>query len=130
LCAATATVEIAGQVILKRGIASGFRPRRYYTVPKETVEAVLEDFEQLVDFFLIEFQRILFAENVLHTVLVSCNSRTKTNQKAETDDFLGFHCCFHRLLADPLHSFLGLGRDCRDHHILHPAYLHQQPRDH
>jgi ABC-type multidrug transport system fused ATPase/permease subunit len=66
---ATATVEIAGQVILKRGIASGFRPRRYYTVPKETVEAVLEDFEQLVDFFLIEFQRILFAENVLHTVL-------------------------------------------------------------
>ncbi|KAJ5169944.1 Reticulon [Penicillium coprophilum] len=65
----TATVEIAGQVILKRGIASGFRPRRYYTVPKETVEAVLEDFEQLVDFFLIEFQRILFAENIIHTVL-------------------------------------------------------------
>ncbi|KAJ6045171.1 hypothetical protein N7460_006526 [Penicillium canescens] len=64
----TATVEIAGQVILKKGIASGFRPRRYYTIPKETVEAVLEDLEQLVDFFLIEFQRILFAENVLHTV--------------------------------------------------------------
>ncbi|KGO74227.1 Reticulon [Penicillium italicum] len=65
----TATVEVAGHVILKRGIASGFRPRRYYTVPKETVEAALEDFEQLVDFFLIEFQRILFAENVLHTIL-------------------------------------------------------------
>jgi ABC-type multidrug transport system fused ATPase/permease subunit len=65
----TATVEVAGQVILKRGIASGFRPRRYYTIPKETVEAVLEDLEQLVDFFLIEFQRILFAENVLHTIL-------------------------------------------------------------
>ncbi|KAJ5231204.1 hypothetical protein N7489_011912 [Penicillium chrysogenum] len=65
----TATVEVAGQVILKRGVASGFRPRRYYTIPKETVEAVLEDLEQLVDFFLIEFQRILFAENVLHTIL-------------------------------------------------------------
>lgn len=70
LCAATAAVEVAGHVILKRGIASGFRPRRYYTIPKETVEAVLEDLEQLVDFFLIEFQRILFAENVLHTILV------------------------------------------------------------
>ncbi|CAG8364477.1 unnamed protein product [Penicillium salamii] len=66
---ATAAVEVAGHVILKRGIASGFRPRRYYTIPKETVEAVLEDLEQLVDFFLIEFQRILFAENVLHTIL-------------------------------------------------------------
>ncbi|KAJ5087055.1 hypothetical protein NUU61_008362 [Penicillium alfredii] len=64
----TAAVEIAGHVVLKQGIASSFRPRRYYTIPKETVEAVLEDLEQLVDFFLIEFQRILFAENVIHTV--------------------------------------------------------------
>ncbi|KAJ5779844.1 Reticulon [Penicillium paradoxum] len=64
----TATVEIAGHVILKQGVASGFRPRRYYTVPKETVEAVLDDLEQLVDFFLIEFQRIVFVENVVHTV--------------------------------------------------------------
>lgn len=69
----TAAVEVAGQVILKRGITSGFRPRRYYTIPKETVEAVLEDLEQLVDFFLIEFQRILFAENILHTLLVCRN---------------------------------------------------------
>ncbi|KAJ5544492.1 hypothetical protein N7535_007109 [Penicillium sp. DV-2018c] len=65
----TAAVEVAGLVVFKRGITSGFRPRRYYTVPKETVEAVLEDLEQLVDFFLIEFQRVLFAENVMHTVL-------------------------------------------------------------
>jgi hypothetical protein len=28
----------------------------------------VEDFEQLIDFVLIEFQRILFAENVVHTV--------------------------------------------------------------
>ncbi|OOQ87265.1 putative cwl1 [Penicillium brasilianum] len=64
----TALVEIAGQVILKQGIASSFRPRRYYTIPKETHEAILEDLSQLLDFFLIEFQRILFAENVVHTV--------------------------------------------------------------
>jgi len=64
----TAAVEIAGRVILKQGIASSFRPRRYYTIPQETHEAILEDFSQLLDFFLIEFQRILFAENVVHTV--------------------------------------------------------------
>ncbi|KAJ5454798.1 uncharacterized protein N7458_005754 [Penicillium daleae] len=64
----TAAVEIAGQVILKQGIASSFRPRRYYTIPKETHEAILEDLSQLLDFFLIEFQRILFAENVVHTI--------------------------------------------------------------
>ncbi|KAJ5272939.1 hypothetical protein N7478_008064 [Penicillium angulare] len=64
----TAVVEIAGQFILRQGIASSFRPRRYYTIPKETHEAVLEDVSQLVDFFLIEFQRVLFAENVVHTV--------------------------------------------------------------
>ncbi|KAJ5174229.1 uncharacterized protein N7482_000106 [Penicillium canariense] len=64
----TAAFEIAGQVILKQGIASSFRPRRYYTIPKETHEAILEDLSQLLDFFLIEFQRILFAENVVHTV--------------------------------------------------------------
>ncbi|KAJ5662583.1 uncharacterized protein N7477_010199 [Penicillium maclennaniae] len=64
----TAAVEIAGHVVLKQGIASSFRPRRYYTIPKETHEAVFEDISQLLDFFLIEFQRILFAENVAHTV--------------------------------------------------------------
>lgn len=76
----TAAVEIAGHVILKQGIASSFRPRRYYTVPKETSEAVLEDVSQLVDFFLIEFQRILFAENVAHTVAVWLHSGMKSGE--------------------------------------------------
>ncbi|KAJ5730376.1 uncharacterized protein N7483_004884 [Penicillium malachiteum] len=64
----TACAEIAGQLVLKQGLASSFRPRRYYTIPKETHEAILEDVSQLLDFILIEFQRILFAENVIHTV--------------------------------------------------------------
>ncbi|PCG95720.1 Reticulon [Penicillium occitanis (nom. inval.)] len=59
--------EGAGKLILNQGLTSSFRPRKYYTLPKETVEGILEDLEQLADFFLIEFQRILFAENVLHT---------------------------------------------------------------
>jgi hypothetical protein len=74
----TAAVEVAGLVIFKQGIASSFRPRRYYTIPKETHEAVLEDISQLFDFFLIEFQRILFAENVVHTIAV-CQYQTLLN---------------------------------------------------
>lgn len=65
-----AAIEITGRILLAQGLASSFRPRKYYTIPKETVEAVLEDLEQLADFFLIEFQRILFAENIVHTVVV------------------------------------------------------------
>ena len=67
----TAAAEGAGKLILNQGLTSSFRPRKYYTLPKETVEGILEDLEQLADFFLIEFQRILFAENVLHTAAVS-----------------------------------------------------------
>jgi len=38
------------------------------------VECGLEDLEQLVDFFLIEFQRILFVENLTYTIAVSLES--------------------------------------------------------
>lgn len=55
---------------MSQGLASSFRPRKYYTIPKDSIEGVLEDMEQLLDFFLIEFQRILFAENIVHTVAV------------------------------------------------------------
>src|ERR1700733_11502480 len=54
-----------------RGVASSFRPRRYYKIPKETLEASLDDLEQLINFFVIEFQRILFAENPIATIAVS-----------------------------------------------------------
>ncbi|KKZ61875.1 hypothetical protein EMCG_03665 [[Emmonsia] crescens] len=64
----TVTLEVAGKVLLSRGLASSSRPRKYYTIPKDTVESILEDLEQLMDFFLIEFQRILFAENLTYTL--------------------------------------------------------------
>lgn len=66
----TAALEVAGKLVLSQGLASSFRPRRYYTIPKDTLEGILEDVGQLIDFFLIEFQRVLFAENVLHTITV------------------------------------------------------------
>ena len=65
---ATAAAEVAGKLVLSQGLASSFRPKRYYTIPRESLEASLEDVEQLINFFVIEFQRILFAENVMVTV--------------------------------------------------------------
>lgn len=62
---------MAGKAVLDNGIASRFRPRRYYTIPREALERSLEDVEQLLNFFCIECQRILFAENVPYTLAVS-----------------------------------------------------------
>lgn len=50
------------------GVTASFRPRKYYRVPKETLETFTDDMEQLINFFVIEFQRILFAENPAATV--------------------------------------------------------------
>jgi hypothetical protein len=46
------------------------RPRKYFTIPKESLERFLDDVEQLLNFFVIEFQRVLFAENIWATLLV------------------------------------------------------------
>lgn len=62
-----AGLEIFGKVAFGNGFARAVRPKKYYTIPRETLEASLEDVEQLINFFVIEFQRILFAENVTAT---------------------------------------------------------------
>lgn len=73
----TGGAEIIGQLALGRGITSQFRPRQYFTIPKASLERLTDDFEQLINFFVIESQRIVFAENVYVTVaafLASCIS--------------------------------------------------------
>ncbi|CAK3758220.1 related to cell wall cwl1 [Lecanosticta acicola] len=64
----TAAAEIAGKLALGEGISSKMRPRKYYTVPRETLESVTGDIEELINFFVVEFQRIVFAENIYATV--------------------------------------------------------------
>ncbi len=59
---------MVGKLLFSQGLATSVRPRKYYTIPREALEASLEDVEQLINFFVIEFQRILFAENVTNTV--------------------------------------------------------------
>lgn len=64
----TAAAELAGRMVFEQGFASKIRPKKYYTIPRETLESYTEDLEQFINFFVIEAQRIVFAENVMVTV--------------------------------------------------------------
>jgi uncharacterized protein YjbJ (UPF0337 family) len=64
----TATAEVAGKLVFGNGFTSQVRPRRYYTLPKESVDRVMDDLHELLNFFVIESQRLLFAENVPYTI--------------------------------------------------------------
>lgn len=66
----TAAAELVGHFILGEGFATKMRPKRYYTIPRETLDSITGDLEELINFFVIEFQRILFAENVWATIAV------------------------------------------------------------
>ncbi|PNY25717.1 Reticulon-like protein [Tolypocladium capitatum] len=62
--AVTVSAEAAGKLLLNHGLATQMRPRRYYTVPRATLDSMIGDVHELINFFVIESQRILFAENV------------------------------------------------------------------
>ncbi|KAH8884749.1 hypothetical protein GQ53DRAFT_829434 [Thozetella sp. PMI_491] len=67
----TVAAEVAGKTLLNSGLASQLRPRQYYTVPRATLDALLGDVHELINFFVIESQRILFAENVWASIAVA-----------------------------------------------------------
>lgn len=67
----TIAAEVAGKLVMNAGLASQLRPRRYYTVPRETLDSLLGDVHELVNFLVIESQRILFAENIAASTTVS-----------------------------------------------------------
>jgi hypothetical protein len=69
----TVAAEVLGKTILNSGLASQVRPRKYYTVPRETLDAMIGDVNELINFFVIETQRILFAENVYASGAVSAS---------------------------------------------------------
>ncbi|ODA76308.1 hypothetical protein RJ55_08153 [Drechmeria coniospora] len=62
--AVTISAEAAGKLVLNHGLATQMRPRRYYTVSRATLDRIIGDAHELVNFFIIEGQRILFAENI------------------------------------------------------------------
>lgn len=63
--------EVTGKAILGRGLTSQLRPHKYYTISREAVDGLVGDAYELANFFVIESQRILFAENVLVSTAVS-----------------------------------------------------------
>jgi hypothetical protein len=71
LVAATATAELGGKLAFGRGLTTQIRPKKYFTIPKASLERLLDDVEQFINFFVIESQRVVFAENVYVTGAVS-----------------------------------------------------------
>lgn len=60
----TILAEVSGKLILSHGFTSQIRPKKYYTVPKETLNLIIADLHELINFFVIEAQQIIFAENL------------------------------------------------------------------
>lgn len=60
----TVALEVAGKTVLGQGITSQLRPKKYFVVSRETLDALIGDVHELINFFVIEAQRILFAENI------------------------------------------------------------------
>jgi hypothetical protein len=60
----TVAAEVAGKFVLNAGLTSQIRPRQYFTLSRETLESLTGDVHELVNFFIIEVQRIVFVENV------------------------------------------------------------------
>ncbi|KAK2044424.1 hypothetical protein LZ31DRAFT_631279 [Colletotrichum somersetense] len=60
----TVLAELVGKLVLNNGLATQLRPRRYFVIPRETLDAAIGDVHELINFFVIEAQRIVFAENV------------------------------------------------------------------
>jgi len=75
----TVTAEVVGKFVLNNGLATQIRPRRYYTVSRETIDGLVGDVHELVNFVVIEAQRILFVENVFASLSAAIVS------------FIGYH---------------------------------------
>lgn len=70
----TVAAEIAGKTLLNNGIASQLRPKKYYQLSRETVDTLIGDVHELANFFFLEAQKILYAENIYATTAVSVPS--------------------------------------------------------
>lgn len=116
--------EVAGKLIFDRGIASQVRPRKYYTIPRESLERSLEDVEQLVNFFVIEFQRIIFAENIYATITVS----TLIEYHLTDLTFLGLCICPHWLASRQVRAKVGYRSHCHDRPVHGSPRIHFQQR--
>ncbi|PWW74571.1 hypothetical protein C7212DRAFT_209511, partial [Tuber magnatum] len=64
-----AFLEIAAKPFGVRGFISSVRPKRYYTIPRDSLDRLFGELHDLLNFFVLEFQRVLFVENIFATVV-------------------------------------------------------------
>jgi len=67
----TVLAEAVGKGLFSTGFTSQVRPKKYYTVSKETLNSLIGDVHELINFFVIEAQQIVFAENLFVSGAVS-----------------------------------------------------------
>lgn len=60
----TVLAEIAGKFLFANGFTSQIRPNKYYTVSRETLNLMINDLHELINFFVIQAQQVIFAENL------------------------------------------------------------------
>lgn len=65
-----AFLEIAAKPFGARGFISSVRPKRYYMISRDSLDRIFGELHDLLNFFVLEFQRVLFAENIFATVVV------------------------------------------------------------
>lgn len=129
----TAAAEMAGKTLLNQGVATKLRPKKYYVVPQETLESIIVDVVELVNFFVIEFQRVVFAENVYATIAVSLQTLcvcVHGNTVNPADAILGLCKRIPVLLVDQGHAQLGSLPLLHHRHLLCTTRLHHQPGAH
>lgn len=66
--AATAAFEYLGRPTTGTGFMTQVRPQRYYTIPRENLEMVFAEIHEFLNFIVLEFQRIIFVENLTVTI--------------------------------------------------------------
>jgi len=69
LLGSVAALEYAGKPMGYKGVVSQLRPRRYYTIPRDSLESIFEEIHDFLNFVVVEFQRIVFVENIFTTVV-------------------------------------------------------------
>lgn len=106
----TVLAEVTGKALLNNGLTTQLRPRKYYTIPRDTLDALIGDVHELVNFVVMEVQRILFAENVPISAAVCILSRPFLLLTVSADTH-----------SSGCHWFLCLVLPCQDRSLLGPC---------
>jgi hypothetical protein len=130
LVVATATAELGGKLAFGRGLTTQVRPKKYFTIPKASLERLLDDVEQLINFFVIESQRVVFAENVYVTGAVSGKLSSSCEETLLIDSLTGVLCVPGFVFPHQVRPALGLDLDCYHHRLPRTPHLRQEQGGH